>query len=66
VVIGDAPNDIACARHGGFRVIVVAHRAGRAELEAHQPDAVVDRLDPIELVATVNSVLAGAGMDQHG
>jgi phosphoglycolate phosphatase-like HAD superfamily hydrolase len=61
VVIGDAPNDIACARYAGFRVIVVAHRVRRAELEVHQPDAVVDRLDPNELAATIHSVLAGTG-----
>ncbi|WP_429428324.1 haloacid dehalogenase-like hydrolase [Nocardia sp. GAS34] len=29
VVIGDAPNDIACARHAGFHVIAVAHRMPR-------------------------------------
>jgi phosphoglycolate phosphatase-like HAD superfamily hydrolase len=61
VVIGDAPNDIACARYAGFRVIVVAHRVRRAELEVHHPDAVVDRLDPNELAATIHSVLAGTG-----
>ncbi|GAM48537.1 hypothetical protein [Nocardia seriolae] len=32
VIIGDAPNDIACARHAGFGVTVVTHRTSREEL----------------------------------
>jgi phosphoglycolate phosphatase len=60
VVIGDAPNDIACARHGGFRVVVVAHRAGRDELAAHHPDVILDRLDPDEVLAAVGSLTSGA------
>ncbi|WP_280267931.1 HAD family hydrolase [Nocardia wallacei] len=45
VVIGDAPNDIACARHAGFHVIAVAHRMPRNELEQRSPDVALDRLD---------------------
>jgi phosphoglycolate phosphatase len=51
IVIGDTPNDIACARHFGARVLAVAtgriHSA--AELEAHQPDALIPDLCNIEL-----------------
>lgn len=49
VLIGDAPNDIACARSAGFQAIAVAHRASREELTAHGPDAVVDRLAALEI-----------------
>jgi phosphoglycolate phosphatase len=59
VVIGDAPNDIACARHAGFHVVVVAHRIGRQELAAHNPDVVLDNLDPVGVVAAVNSLVSG-------
>ncbi|MGO4616822.1 HAD family hydrolase [Nocardia sp. 2YAB30] len=58
VVIGDAPNDIACARHAGFHVIAVAHRMPRDELEQHSPDAVLDRLDTDMVVSAVD-FLAG-------
>jgi phosphoglycolate phosphatase-like HAD superfamily hydrolase len=45
VVVGDTPRDIACARAGGARVIAVATGFyGRAELEQHNPDAVLDDL----------------------
>ncbi|MEC3919298.1 HAD family hydrolase [Nocardia sp. CDC160] len=60
VVIGDAPNDIACARHAGFHVIVVTHRASREELEQHSPDAIVEAMVPDEVVALANS-LTGLG-----
>lgn len=53
VVVGDAPNDIACARNAGFRAVVVAHRASREELAGYEPDAVLDRLDPDLLVSTI-------------
>ena len=46
VVIGDTPNDIACARHFGARAVAVA--TGRsytaADLLAHTPDAVLSDL----------------------
>lgn len=57
VVIGDAPNDVACARHAGFHVITVAHRIDREELARHRPDAILDQLEPDAVVATVKSLL---------
>jgi phosphoglycolate phosphatase len=52
IVIGDTPNDIACARHFGARVLAVA--TGRIysmeELRTHQPDALLSDLTDIELV----------------
>jgi phosphoglycolate phosphatase len=56
VVVGDAPNDIACARHGGFRVVVVTHRLSRDELSPHGPDAIVDSLDAHRVVDVVASL----------
>ena len=58
VVIGDAPNDIACARHAGFHVVVVTHRTGRDELATHHPDAILDRLTPGDVVSTVASLVS--------
>lgn len=57
VVVGDAPNDIACARYAGFRVIVVTHRAGHDELARYEPDAILDRLDPELIVSVINSLM---------
>lgn len=57
VVIGDAPNDIACARFGGFHVLAVAHRISREELIEHNPDAVLDDLAPEAVTATVKSLV---------
>ena len=52
IVIGDTPNDIACARHFGTRVVAVAtgriHSAG--DLRAHDPDALLPNLLDSELV----------------
>src|SRR2546425_112413 len=52
IVIGDTPNDIACARHFGARVVAVAtgriHSAG--DLRAHDPDALLPNLLDSELV----------------
>ena len=59
VVVGDAPNDIACARSAGFRAVVVSHRASREELASHDPDAVLERLDPDLVVATITSLVRG-------
>ncbi|MFJ9369840.1 HAD family hydrolase [Nocardia sp. NPDC101769] len=59
VVIGDAPNDIACARHAGFHVIVVTHRATRDDLTQHAPDAILDALQPASVVATAQALVAG-------
>jgi phosphoglycolate phosphatase-like HAD superfamily hydrolase len=51
IVIGDTPNDIACARHFGARVVAVA--TGRihseAVLRACEPDALVPDLLDVEL-----------------
>ena len=44
VVVGDAPNDIYCARHAGLQVVVVTHRMERDELLEHSPDAILDSL----------------------
>ena len=57
VLIGDAPNDIATARHAGFHVVAIAHRIGPDELAQHQPDAILDRLTPDVVVATVMSLV---------
>jgi phosphoglycolate phosphatase len=52
IVIGDTPNDIACARHFGARVLAVA--SGRMhsaeELLVHEPDALLTDLLDAELV----------------
>jgi len=52
IVIGDTPNDIACARHFGARVLAVATgRIHSAEdLRAHEPDALLPDLLDAELV----------------
>ncbi|MFC7530145.1 HAD family hydrolase [Actinoplanes sp. GCM10030250] len=63
LIIGDAPNDIACARHAGFRVVVVTHRASRDELTPYDPDAIVDHFDSQTIVSTVRSML---GDKQNG
>ena len=51
VVVGDTPNDIACARHFGARAVAVATGRGytAAELAAHHPDAVLNDLADTEL-----------------
>jgi phosphoglycolate phosphatase-like HAD superfamily hydrolase len=52
IVIGDTPNDIACARHFGARVLAVA--TGRVhsakDLSAYEPDALLPDLLNAELV----------------
>src|ERR1700694_73746 len=52
IVIGDTPNDIACARHFGARVLAVA--SGRMhsteEFLVHEPDALVPDLLDADLV----------------
>lgn len=52
IVIGDTPNDIACARHFGARVVAVAtgrtHAA--ADLLPHQPDALLHDLTDTDAV----------------
>jgi len=52
IVIGDTPNDIACARHFGAQVVAVA--TGRVHSEEklleHKPDALLRDLLDVELV----------------
>ena len=52
IVIGDTPNDIACAKHFGARSVAVC--TGRfdtpATLAAHNPDALLPDLSDTELV----------------
>jgi phosphoglycolate phosphatase-like HAD superfamily hydrolase len=60
VVVGDAPNDIYCARHAGFRVIVVTHRMKRGELLEHSPDEILDALGPDSVVPAVRTLTGTA------
>lgn len=60
VVVGDAPNDIACARHADLHVVVVAHRMGHEELATYHPDVILDSLDPPGVVRAISS-LSGSG-----
>ncbi|HEX8720380.1 MAG TPA: HAD family hydrolase [Pyrinomonadaceae bacterium] len=59
VVVGDTPNDIACARHYGARAVAVA--TGRAydaaQLRAHSPDALLPDLTDTELLLRTLSAL---------
>jgi phosphoglycolate phosphatase-like HAD superfamily hydrolase len=52
IVVGDTPNDIACARHFGARSVAVA--TGRTysaeDLTAHRPDALLPDLSDTSLV----------------
>lgn len=52
IIIGDTPNDIACAKHFGARSVAVC--TGRfdtqATLAAHNPDAILPDLSDTELV----------------
>ncbi|WP_328439681.1 HAD family hydrolase [Nocardia puris] len=67
VIIGDAPNDIATARHAGFGVVAVAHRIASEELWEHSPDAVVDRLDPdkvLEAIRSAQTIRSAAKLDR--
>jgi phosphoglycolate phosphatase-like HAD superfamily hydrolase len=59
IVIGDTPNDIACARHFGARVVAVA--TGRIhsaeELLEYKPDALLpDLVDVEKVVATLDAL----------
>jgi len=59
IVIGDTPNDIACARHFGARVVAVATgRIHSAEdLRACEPDALLPNLlDPELLIRTLEQL----------
>ena len=52
IVIGDTPNDIACARHFGARALAV--NTGRFysedDIRACKPDALLPNLSDLELV----------------
>jgi len=52
IIIGDTPNDIACARHHGCRAVAVA--TGRShtadQLRAHNPDALLPDLRDTNLL----------------
>ena len=52
IVIGDTPNDIACARHFGARAVAVCTGRfdSRESLAAHHPDAMLDDLSDSSLV----------------
>jgi phosphoglycolate phosphatase-like HAD superfamily hydrolase len=59
IVVGDTPNDIACARHFGARVVAVATGRMHAaeELRACRPDALVPDLLDVELFMNTLSAL---------
>lgn len=52
IVIGDTPNDIACAQHSGARAVAVAtgHAYTAVDLAAHGPDAVLPDLTDTDLL----------------
>lgn len=52
IVIGDTPNDILCARHGGMSAVAVGtgRMYSREDLLAHSPDAFLPDLSDAELV----------------
>jgi phosphoglycolate phosphatase-like HAD superfamily hydrolase len=56
-VVGDAPNDLACARAGGVRCLLVATgRAGYDELGSLAPDALRhDLSDVVDVVGLLSS-----------
>jgi phosphoglycolate phosphatase-like HAD superfamily hydrolase len=59
IVIGDTPNDIACARHFGARVLAVAtgRMHSQEDLLAHEPDALLpDLLDADLVVRTLDQL----------
>ena len=59
IVIGDTPNDIACARHFGARAVAVAtgRLYGAEDLRACEPDALLPDFSDLELVmATLGSL----------
>jgi phosphoglycolate phosphatase len=58
VVVGDAPNDIACARSAGFSVVVVAHRLSGDELASYEPDAILENLAPDLVVTAVDALVS--------
>jgi phosphoglycolate phosphatase len=64
VVVGDTPRDIACARAGGAHAVAVATgNYTRPELEAHQPDTVLDDLQDTD--AVIDALLRYSKSEQH-
>ena len=66
IVIGDTPNDVACARHFGARVVGVG--TGRVhsieELRACNPDALLPDLLDVELfIRTLNALKTAAALN---
>jgi phosphoglycolate phosphatase-like HAD superfamily hydrolase len=60
VVVGDTEHDVACARAAGARAVAVATGSqSRAELEAHRPDLLLDRLDQDGALIEWARVIAG-------
>lgn len=59
IVIGDTPNDIACARAFGAKVIAVAtgKHETRANLEKHAPDIILDDLSETDKVLEIFAAL---------
>ena len=51
-VIGDTPNDLACARAGGVRCLLVG-TGGQEGLEALGPDAYLDDLGDVDRAITI-------------
>ncbi|MFB9363590.1 HAD family hydrolase [Actinoplanes nipponensis] len=62
VVVGDAPNDISCARHAGFHVVAVTHRTQADELKPYGPDAILESLDPVKLISTIDALISRTSM----
>ena len=54
IVIGDTPNDIACARHFGARVVAVGtgRLYSKEDMLACEPDALLPDLTDVDLVLT--------------
>jgi phosphoglycolate phosphatase len=52
IVIGDTPNDIACARHGGMHAVAVGtgRMYSKEDILEHPPDAFLPDLSDVELV----------------
>lgn len=59
IVIGDTPNDIACARHFGAKAVAVAtgRRNSAETLLPYKPDALLPDLSDVELVMRTFAVL---------
>lgn len=59
IVVGDTPNDIACARHFGARVVAVAtgRNYSMETLRPHHPDAILpDLTDTMTVIETLDKL----------